>query len=375
MVEASLHVLLAFGATLVVALLLGEVAQRFGEPALLGEILAGVLLGPHLLGLLDPEGVLGLFAVLGGVLLLFDAGYEELDLESLRRSGRSALLIALSGMALPLAAGFGLAWLFGYGAVASSFLGLALAATSIAVSARVLMELGRLGKPYGVRIVGAAVVDDVVTLLLFAVLLAFARTGAFDALGTATTVGGFVLFFAGAWLFRRFLMPHAARFMVHTAERGGAFLAMLGLVFLFAWPAGRAGLDPIIGAFVGGLVLGGEERLKRLEIRQGVVGVAYGLFIPLFFAAVGARLDPSVLVRADLFLALVVAVGILAKFAGGFLGSLLARGDRATGIVSASAWSPAPAWSWPSSAPPSPPVSWTSASSARCWRWWWCRCW
>lgn len=358
---------LVIGATLLLAFALGEAAEALGEPPLLGQILAGILLGPQLLGLIVPEGEFATLAAIGAALLLFDAGYEDVDLDRLLRYRFSVASIALMGMAIPYAAGFLLGVAFGYGIWASLFL--ALSVTSIAVTVGTLVNLDRMDTPYGVRILAAAVLDDILGLLGFSLLLLAATGGAGGPVEVATTLLRGALFFAAAVLFHRHLLRRVSHLLQCTEQRGGVFLGIMALLFVFGYGAEYSGLDITIGAFVAGLIVGEDPRLGGLEVREGVTGVAYGVFIPLFFARVGARIDLSVLADPTPLLLAVVTAGIAAKILGGFLGSYLSGRDRAESLVVGIGMMPRTGIeivivsTSSSSPPPSPPASSTTTSS------------
>ena len=324
-------VLLAVGATLLVALVLGEALERVGEPALVGEILTGIVLGPFVLDVVAYEDTFAVLATIGAMLLFLDVGYEHLDLDDLLSVGPAAVVIALSGMTLPAVAGVGLGLAFGAGVAGSAFLGLALSVTSIAVTARTLVDLDALETTLGHRIVGAAVVDDVLGLLGFALLLAsVSGDGPADAVATVGTIAAF---FGLALVARHGLVGPLSSLLARSRQPGADVLAILGLMFLAGFGAEAAGLDVTVGALVVGLLVGEDDRLSRLEVREGIVGIAYGVFIPLFFAGVGARIDVTVLAALDPLLVAVVAVGLATKFAGGFLGDVATGGTRREAVV------------------------------------------
>jgi Kef-type K+ transport system membrane component KefB len=317
-------VLLAVGTTLLVALALGEVIERLGEPALLGEIGAGIVLGPSLLGTIEYEGTFSVLATIGAMLLFFDIGYEQIDLGELLAVGPAALRIALFGMAVPAVAGVALGAVFGVRAAGSAFLALAFSVTSIAITARTLLHLDALDTAIGRRVLGAAVVDDVVGLAGFALLfIAVAGGGLLDYLAT---VAGVVGFFFVAALVHRLGVGALSRALARSEQPGADVLAILGLTFVAAAGSEAVGLDVTVGALVAGLLVGEDDRFSRLEVREGIVGIAYGAFIPLFFAGVGVRLDVGVLASLDPFVAAVVAIGIASKFLGGAVGDLVAGG-------------------------------------------------
>lgn len=324
---------LVIGITLLLAFVLGEVAEALGEPPLLGQILAGILLGPHLVDLIHPGGEFATLAAIGAALLLFDAGYEDVELDRLLEYRFSATAIALMGMTVPFSAGFLLGIAFGYGTMPSVFLGLALSVTSIAITVGTLVNMDRMNTPYGVRILAAAVLDDILGLLGFSFLLLAVSGG----VGTPVEIGLRLLkvaaFFVAAFLFHRYLLRRVSNRLQCTTQRGGMFLGIMALLFVFGYGAEYAGLDVTIGAFVAGLIIGEDRRLGGLEVREGVTGVAYGVFIPLFFASVGARIDLGVLTDPTPLLAFVVVVGVAAKILGGYLGSYLSGRDRAESLV------------------------------------------
>ena len=325
------ELLLVIGVTLLVAFVFGEVLERVGEPALVGEIIAGLVLGPSVIGLIDYQGTFAMFGIVGAMLLFFDIGYEHLDLEELLSVGPAAISIALFGMIIPGGTGIVLGLVFDYGVAGSAFLALALSVTSIAVTARTLLDLHQLDSRVGHRIVGAAIVDDVVGLVAFALLLlALTGDGAFEAV---TTLGKVIGFFAIAVIARFAVIERLSAFLARSRQTGGDILTLLGVVFLVSFSAEAAGLDVTLGALVVGLLIGEDERLSRLEVREGIVGIAYGLFIPLFFAGVGARIDLRVLTGLDAFVIAVVTLGLTAKFVGGFVGNLIVSGDTRESVA------------------------------------------
>ncbi|MCL7416623.1 MAG: cation:proton antiporter [Halalkalicoccus sp.] len=333
MVDGQLF--LGVGVTLLVALAFGELLERLGEPAILGEILAGVILGGHVLGLIDPSGAFALLAGIGSMLLLFDAGYEEIDFGALKHGWRSVGLIALFGAGLPFLAGVGIGVAFGYSLVAAVVLAITLGVTSIGVSARTFIDLDRLDTRYGAHVVGAAVTAEIFGLLAFSVLVATQQAGTSPG-RLLRTVGLVAAFFAVAALFGRFGTGRLSGLLARSRQKGADLVAIMGLLFLFGYGADAAGLDVIIGGLVAGLLISSEPRFAQLDVRDGIFGIAYGVFIPLFFANVGAQLDPGVLLIPDALILTVVAVGVLLKVGGSYLGARLAGHSTAeAGIVGA----------------------------------------
>jgi Kef-type K+ transport system membrane component KefB len=313
--------LLAFAAALIAARLFGEVAQRMGQPAVLGELLAGVIVGPSVLGLVPISSTMFVLAEIGVILLLFEVGLET-DLEELARVGGPAMAVALVGMVLPFVGGYGVTRALGHPTLTAIFVGATLTATSIGITARVLSELGMLETRDGRVILGAAVVDDVLGLVVLAVVSQIAERGSFDAgmavRATLFSIGFLILAIAiGIPLGHRLV-----RLVSRAGVRGVLLTAGVAFALLVALAAKQAGSAPIVGAFAAGLVLARTNRRKEIETALRPV---VDLFAPLFFVYVGTQVNVALLNpfdaanRSSLMLAaLLTVVGFLGKFAAGY---------------------------------------------------------
>lgn len=304
-------------ALLVTTKLFGELVQRAGQPAVLGELLAGVLLGGSALGIVDPsEPVLHALSEIGVLILLFEIGLHT-DLRALARVGGTALTVGTVGVVLPFALGYVVASALGLPPLAATVAAAALTATSIGISARVLSDLGQLDTPEGQVVLGAAVLDDVIGLVILSVVGSLAAGGAVTALGVSRTAGVAVGFVLGALLLGRLVVPPL--FRLFSRLRSAGTLAVLGiaLAFALAWIAQLVGSATIIGAFAAGLVL--HDTPQRAEIEEATTTVGH-VIVPVFFAVVGAAvdvralLDPTTLVVGGAL----IAVAIVGKFAAGY---------------------------------------------------------
>jgi Kef-type K+ transport system membrane component KefB len=313
--------LLAFASALLGAKLLGELCERLGQPAVLGELLAGVLLGPSVLGVVPLSAGILLIAEVGVLLLLFEVGLET-DLEELLRVGGPAMTVAVVGMALPFAGGYLLTRAAGFPTLTAIFVGAALTATSIGISSRVLSDLGLLASREGQIILGAAVADDILGLVVLAVVSQIAALGsvsAWQAGKSALLSFGFLLVAIVAGLpLGRLLVRGVGRANV----RGILVAVSVAFALLAALGAQAAGSAAIVGAFAAGLVL---ARTNRSDDIRRAVRPTVDVFAPIFFVAIGAQVDLRYLNPADpsnrpaLFLALgLIAVGSLGKFAAGW---------------------------------------------------------
>jgi Kef-type K+ transport system membrane component KefB len=300
---------------------LGYLAQRVGQPAVLGELVGGVLVGPSALGLIDPGSeVLHLLAEVGVLVLLFEIGLES-DLDDLLRVGWQAALVGVVGIAVPFGLGYlVMAWL-GYEAVTAVFVGAALTATSIGITARVLADLGQMQTAAAKVIIGAAVIDDVLGLVILSVVQRLARTGEVSVGGIARTTALALGFLVVAIVVGRVAAPRLLRLVRQMEVRGLLLLFAVGLAMVFAYLADLAGSATIVGAFAAGLVLAETEDRHPIEDRVKPVA---DFFVPIFFVTIGAAVDLSVFdpfdpgKRAVLAMAaLLIVAAVAGKLASG----------------------------------------------------------
>ena len=313
----AMQLLGILAAVILATKLLGEVAQRLGQPAVLGELLAGVLLGTSALGLFDPrDPVLHALADLGVLVLLFQIGLHT-DLRSLRRVGGTAMMVAGVGVVLPFAGGVLVARALGMGIIPALVTGAALTATSIGISARVLSDVGRLQTPEGQIVLGAAVADDVIGLIILSVVSAVAGGGAVSALGVAGITAVAVGFVVVALVMGSVAIPPLFRLVERIRISGALGLIALAFALLLALLAGRSGSATIVGAFAAGLIL--HPTPQRREIEASVTSLGH-FFVPIFFASVGASVDLRALASGPALLTGggLVLVGVLGKVAAGY---------------------------------------------------------
>ena len=294
-----------------------EVLRRLGQPGVIGELLGGFVVGPFALGLVTPGDTELVFAEIGVVVLLFSVGLE-VRTDDLFAVGRPAVLTAMIAMALPIVAGFAIALMIGEPVIASLFVGLALAATSIGITSKVLRDMGVLDRGFARVIIGAALVDDILALVLIGLVAGIAE-GSVSASTLLVGVAGVGLVVLGFLAARRARgLPSAVFTWPKFADTPllPAFLLML----LVALLAAAIGLAAIIGAFVAGLIIAETE--AREEVEHDIRPLS-AIFTPFFFAVTGAQLDlsklldPSVAVLA----VLLAVIGVLTKALGGVIGA------------------------------------------------------
>ena len=310
-------VLIALVAILISTKLLGELAQRFGQPAVLGELLAGVILGGSVLGLVDPTNpVIHTLAELGVIILLFTIGMET-ELASLVRVGPAATAVAIVGVALPFAGGYFAALALGLPTIPALVCGAALTATSVGITARVLSELGKLETDEGKVILGAAVIDDIIGLIILAVVASTVSGAALSAGSVVRIAGIAVLFVAVAVVAGSAVARPVFRAVERVRVTGALGVFGLAFAFLLAWLAQRSGSAMIVGAFAAGLVLFKLPQRHAIEKATTTLG---HFFVPVFFASVGAAVELRALVdpSALRFGAALIGCGIVGKVLAGF---------------------------------------------------------
>jgi len=325
----ALQVILLLMVVVAAAKLAGALAARIHQPSVFGEILIGVLLGPSLLNILGwplfaspPAGVPLLSLVqdlarIGVLLLMFVAGLET-DLVQLRHVGRVAFWVAFGGVLLPLIGGAAVSVAFGLPLYWEAiFVGTILTATSVSISAQTLLELGALRTREGATILGAAVIDDVMGIVLLSVVVAFASTasnGGTDWSGIPLLIVRMTAFFGGGLLGARLLTPilgWASRLPVSQ----GVLSAALVIMCLYSWAAEYVGaVAAITGAYIAGVLI--AQTPFKQEVDRGIHPLTYSMFVPMFFISIGLEANARDLGPRALFTIVLVLVAIVAKMIG-----------------------------------------------------------
>jgi len=294
------------------AKVVGEVFERVHLPAVLGEILAGVAIGPYALGWIHPSDTIESIAEVGAIFVLFNAGLETSP-GDLVRVGRTALLVALAGILAPFVLGFGYMKLIGDATTEAIFVGAAMVATSVGITARVLGDLNVLSSQLAKVILGAAVFDDILGMVILAVVAGMA-SGGVDWLRMGILLGEAVAFA----LFMIFVAPRIVRKvqtgLEHLSTRNAPLIFSLVVCLLLSWLSSKIGMAAIIGAFFAGLMFAdfapGWELLPRAHAINEFLA-------PFFFFSIGAKLDVRLFTGSVLETALAIsALAILSKVVG-----------------------------------------------------------
>jgi Kef-type K+ transport system membrane component KefB len=316
--QSFVQLLLVLAAVLLTARALSALAEKIGQPAILGELVAGILLGASALGILDPnETAIHMLAQLGLMILLFEIGLAT-DLRALTKVGGTAVVVAVGGVVLPFALGYFALSAFGISGMPAIVCAATLTATSIAISTRVLAELGFLHTREGRVVLGAAVLDAIIGLVILSVIATFAAGAAITTTGVLRAIAVAFGFVVITLLVGGYVVPPL--FRAAKALRSPTTIAVLGMAFAFALAAlaGLLGSSVIVGAFVAGVLLNGIQQ------REDILGFAApvgSLLTPIFFASVGASIDLRALVepRTLLITMILLAAGVIGKLIAAYV--------------------------------------------------------
>lgn len=315
-------ILISLAIILVAGKAAAELCERVGIPAVLGEILVGIAIGPSLLGFVEMSDAVAVLAELGVIVLLAQVGLE-IDVAELRKVGRVSLMVAAIGVIVPMVSGFGVGQLLDETTNASLFLGAALAATSVGITARVFGDLRTLNTREARVVLGAAVADDVLGLIILTVITRVVETGDLDPASIGLTILvaiGFVVVSATIGLA---VVPRLFRHVdAVTTSYAVIPVVATALTFALAAAADAARLAPIIGAFIAGVTLGRTEQRERIEHEFNVLAM---ILVPIFFVSIGLTVDVGAFADAKV-IGLAVLLSVVAV-AAKMLAALGARGS------------------------------------------------
>ncbi|MBI1878075.1 MAG: cation:proton antiporter, partial [Chloroflexi bacterium] len=322
--------LLALTMVIATAKIGGWLSNRLGQPAVLGELVAGLLLGPSVFNVfgqpyfeeahtLDTLHELG---ELGVIFLMFAAGLE-IHLSDFVSAGKPAVFAGVLGVLVPIGLGVVTMLPFGYEISQALFLGIVLAATSVSISAQTLMELGFLRSREGLILLGAAVVDDVLAIAILSAFVAIEAGGEGGILSLVWIIARMLLFLTGSFLLGRWLLPRIAGWVERLSVSEAVMSFVIVSVLAFAWASeAMGGVAAITGAFIAGVALSNSR--PKDEIQRGIHTLTYALFVPVFLVGIGLTANARLLSASDLGFTIAISiVAILSKFIGASVGAKL----------------------------------------------------
>jgi Kef-type K+ transport system membrane component KefB len=332
---------------LLAARVLGEIMERIGQPAMIGEVLAGIILGPSVLNLIQPTSELKVIADLGVLLLVVVAGLE-IKPEEIRDSVRGKnIWIAVFAFIIPSASGFLIGYWFNLSLLITIFLSLCISITALPVSVRILMDLGKLNTEIGKRIISAAIINDIIALLILGVILdinsnkgtIIEMTG--SVIFTVLKVAGFtILIYLIYKLVQKartqmpFINKQIILFLTLLRGRESIFALVIVFVLIFASFTEIIGLHFVVGAFFGALLISRENIGSKYynQVKTSTNGITMGFLAPIFFAGIGVQFNLHAI--SDYWLLFVVLIASLAsKMIGGYIGGMLAGLGRPASVT------------------------------------------
>jgi Kef-type K+ transport system membrane component KefB len=303
--------ILKLAIVLIAAELGGYICRKLKQPTVLGRLLMGVVIGPSVLGLVEPTETLIHLSELGVIMLMFIAGLET-DLKQLIESGKSSSLIALGGVVLPLTLGAGVSMLFGMSALEGVFVGVILCATSVSISVETLREIDKLKTKQGIAILSAAVIDDVIGIVLLSLITGFVKPGAGQSIIVVLSkiLGFFVLA-----VFVGIITVKLAKWFFKTKIITGQ-IAIIGLIFclVMGFVSEELGVAAITGAYIAGIILSATP--FRNKVTKSIQEVSYILLTPIFFVVTGMKVDISYLMKGWVFGLALLAAAVIGKLIG-----------------------------------------------------------
>ncbi|MCE5170049.1 cation:proton antiporter [Paenibacillus profundus] len=306
----------------------GDLSVRIGQPAVLGKLLVGILLGPAVLGWIHNSSFIHELSEIGVLLLMFIAGLET-DLEQLRKNWKSAFAVAIGGIILPFIGGYGAAIAFGFTPSYALFFGVLFCATSVSISVQVLKEMNQLNSREGTTILGAAVVDDVLVVILLAFIMSILGQGSDVSLGLL--IGKKILFFVVIFLASMFLVPRVMKWLAPLKVTEAVISAALIICFGFAYFAEWMQMAGIIGAFAAGIAV--SQTTFKHEVEKKVEPIAYAVFVPVFFVSIGLNVSFEGIGDQLGLLITITIMAIITKLVGGWIGARLTGFDNQSALA------------------------------------------
>ena len=318
---------------LIATLIGGQFSARLKLPAVVGELLAGIIIGPAVFNLVQPSGIIKVFSDIGVIFLMFLAGLDS-DIKTLKRLLRPSVLIAAFGMIVPIIIAYMTGILFKFSQVESLFLGLTFSATSVSISVAVLQEMGRLEGKEGMTILGAAVADDLLSILLLSIvsgLTGVSEPGSNMGKDLALSLLIQAAFLILLVLLSVYVIPRLINLSQRLTLPVPETLVTMIIVAFASWGAEEVGLSNVIGAFFAGLALNRTSAQKTLKKNFIVIG--YSSFIPIFFVSIGLDMSiKGILHDFILFIVLVIG-GVFSKLVGAGLGAKIAGFSNSSSLL------------------------------------------
>ncbi|MTV82980.1 cation:proton antiporter [Secundilactobacillus folii] len=309
---------------LVLTTFAGHFSTRLGIPSVIGQILVGILVGPAILNWVQPTQILSIFSDIGVVLLMFIGGLES-DLTLLRRFFKPAIVVALSGVIMPVVLMGGAATAFHYSLFEATYIGVIFSATSVSISVAVLRDYHALDTSEGATILGAAVADDIMGVILLSIMISLMGTQGLNTAGSHTNLALILLeqlaFFGGTYLVVRWIAPYLMSLSERMLMNASVTIMSMVICLAMAWLSNAVGLSGAVGAFFAGIAVAHTPYREVVEAHTEPIG--YAAFIPLFFVGIGLSMSFRYLGQSLWLIIVMTILACLSKLLGCGLGARL----------------------------------------------------
>ncbi|MCU5501407.1 cation:proton antiporter [Bacillus wiedmannii] len=307
--------------------LAGDLSVRLGQPSVLGKLIVGIVIGPAILGWIENSELLTQLSNVGVILLMFMAGLET-DLEELNANRNSSLAVALGGIILPFVGGYVSGLVMGMEQGNAVFLGLLLCATSVSISVQTLRDLGKMKTRESTTMLGAAVFDDILVVILLAFAMSFLGT---DDVNLTMVILKKVVFFASIILIGWKGVPAIMRWLSPLRVSESIVSAALIICFSFAYFGELLGIAGIIGAFAAGIAI--SQTNYKHEVEKKVEPIAYAMFVPVFFVSIGMNITFDGIGNQIWFILALTVIAVLTKLIGCGFGARMTRFDAKSSAI------------------------------------------
>lgn len=312
----------AIALILITTLIAGAISQRLSMPAVIGQLLVGVILGPGILGVLQNTELMHVGSEIGVIILMFIAGIES-DLDLLKKYFKPAMNVAMIGVLLPMLVFYVYGQMMGQSFEKAIFWGVIFAATSVSISVEVLREFGSLNTKEGATILGAAVVDDIIAVVLLSIFVSTFGVGDASESNLLISTIWQLLYFVGVVIVVKWVTPILLRIAQRLPVHGSVPIISLFLCLAMAWLADTIGLSSVVGAFFAGVAV--SQTKFQDEVSDSVSSVGYTFFIPIFFVSIGLDMEFSGLLTNLGFVIIMTLLAIATKLFGGALGAVMTK--------------------------------------------------
>ncbi|AZJ19810.1 sodium:proton antiporter [Bacillus wiedmannii] len=307
--------------------LAGDLSVRLGQPSVLGKLIVGIVIGPAILGWIENSELLTQLSNVGVILLMFMAGLET-DLEELNANRNSSLAVALGGIILPFVGGYVSGLVMGMEQGNAVFLGLLLCATSVSISVQTLRDLGKMKTRESTTMLGAAVFDDILVVILLAFAMSFLGT---DDVNLTMVILKKVVFFASIILIGWKGVPAIMRWLSPLRVSESIVSAALIICFSFAYFGELLGIAGIIGAFAAGIAI--SQTNYKHEVEKKVEPIAYAMFVPVFFVSIGMNITFDGIGNQIWFILALTVIAVLTKLIGCGFGARMTGFDAKSSAI------------------------------------------